>query len=609
MMVLERRPSFSLSTHGRNKWSNPNPCQDGKYLPQEVRFRLLLEVAFPVLRSAGRCWKAQFCCLRGTCPLLGCTRCRICEARRSQSGRETVIDRHLLRLLRLSSELSYAERTMGSYYPSTTIHSEIVTTFEWDPDTGSLQAFEQDHQSEVLAVSLYQTWPVTDLLKYPTYRRFEHSATAGGMRYVVYELRGAYGVLFRARTDQDNAELRDYIAYLLVRSAGQSVDFNIEVSVEALDIASRITTLFEQQLFDAFEYKGWKATGEKMFTEKVAYHTSRNRILEMALPAFPCKTTNPDKAASTMPDGAEFEALVTLQTFCRNVENIYPPGCNIHIVSDGHVFADCQGTDDAVVTKYSHALSQIVTRKVKKVTTTTTLVGGVQFYSLNKLLFPDAEANLLYQRMPSLEPIRHPVDTKVEEHDDLCRRILVRAWGPPEEYYRDLIKTIPDHAITALYRGFSRFMFEDLAYFEEFRDSTISQRKKVAESVAFVMIQRNQSYSRLVEGVLPRHVRLSIHAHGNAGPKFAVRLMPFRSISNSAELVVTRENALSESRQHLHVPTPWHNSLVEVHDAVGKVQTMLCKSKIVKEALEKDWVGEYDEQHPRGGRYVIRRKE
>lgn len=204
-----------------------------------------------------------------------------------------------------------------------------------------------------------------------------------------------------------------------------------------------------------------------------------------------------------------------------------------------------------------------------------------------------------------MEPVRHPVRTEIQEHDDLCRTILVRTWGPPEEYYRDLIKTVPDHAITALYRGFSRFMFEDLAYFQEFKDATISQRKKAAETVAFEMIQRNQSYSRLVEGVLPRHVRLSIHAHDNAGPKFAIRLMPFRPISDSTELVVTREDALSESQQHLHVPTPWHNSLVEVHDA-GKVQTMLCKSKIVKDALQTGkWSGEYDEKHERGGRFVI----
>lgn len=498
---------------------------------------------------------------------------------------------------------------MGSYYPRTTIHSEIVTTFERHPDTGNLQAFQQNHQSEVLAVSLYQTWPATDLLDYPTYRRFEHAATAGGMRYVVYELRGLYGVLFRARTDHDDTKLRDYIAYLLVRSAEEPVVTNNELSADGLDFASHITTLFEQQLlFDAFNYKGWKTTGEKLFKEKVAYYTSRKITVDMAVPAFPCKTTNPDKAASSMPDGAEFEALVTLQTFCRTIEDIYPPGCNIYIISDGHVFADCQGTDDAIVTRYSHALSQAMIGEVKRCTMTTTLNGGIRFRSLNELLFPDAEAELLYKTGSPLEPIPHPVHTKIEEHDDLCRRILVRAWSPPEEYYRDLIKSVPGHAITALYRGFSRFMFEDLAYFEDFRDATVSQRKKVAESVAFVMIQRNQSYSRLVEDVLPRHVRLSIHAHDNAGPKFAVRLMPFRPISDSAELVVTREDALTQSQQHLHVPTPWHNSLVDVHDDAGEVQTMLCKSKVVKDALEEDWVGEYDKQHPRGGRYVIRRR-
>jgi len=149
-------------------------------------------------------------------------------------------------------------------------------------------------------------------------------------------------------------------------------------------------------------------------------------------------------------------------------------------------------------------------------------------------------------------------------------------------------------------------MFEDLAYSQEFKDATISQRKKAAESVAFEMIQRNKSYSRLVEGVLPRFVRLSIHAHDNAGPKFAVQLMPFRPISDSSQLMVTLDDAVNDSKHHLHVPTPWHNSLVEVHDGENNVQTMLCKSRTIEDAIkEGGFTGKYQEKHPRGGRFVI----
>lgn len=282
---------------------------------------------------------------------------------------------------------------MGSFYPTTTLHSEIVTTFERDSATGVLLAARNNHENELLAVSSYPTWPVQDSLL-PTYRRFQHSATAAGLRYVVYELHGAYGVLFRARTDQDNTELRDYTAYLLVKSAAHQPILRGPVSAGALDTASRIATLFEQRLlFDAFQYKGWNATGKELFTAQVAYYTAQNLMVDLALPAFPCKTTNPDKAASTLPDGAEFEALETLQAFCFAVEALYSPGCCISIVSDGHVFADCQGTDDVVVTEYSNALTAMNNFKDKAKR------AALQCYNLDRLLFPDAQAIKLFKRV------------------------------------------------------------------------------------------------------------------------------------------------------------------------------------------------------------------
>jgi len=183
--------------------------------------------------------------------------------------------------------------TMDSFYPATTIHSEIVTTFERDTATGVLQTAQHKHQNELLAVSSYPTWSTQDLLL-PSYRRYQHPATGAGLRYIVYELHGIYGILLRARSDQNNANLMDYAAYLLVKSAAKQPALRDPVNADTLNIASRITILFEQRLlFDAFDYKGWNATGKELFMDKVAYYTGRGPMVDMALPAFPCKTTNP----------------------------------------------------------------------------------------------------------------------------------------------------------------------------------------------------------------------------------------------------------------------------------------------------------------------------
>ena len=72
-------------------------------------------------------------------------------------------------------------------------------------------------------------------------------------------------------------------------------------------------------------------------------------------------------------------------------------------------------------------------------------------------------------------------------------------------------------------------MLDDLIALPGGRGKSKSQRKKLAETVALEMMRRNQAYSHLVELVMPRQVRLSIHAHNNAGPKFAVSLLPKRT--------------------------------------------------------------------------------
>ena len=85
-------------------------------------------------------------------------------------------------------------------------------------------------------------------------------------------------------------------------------------------------------------------------------------------------------------------------------------------------------------------------------------------------------------------------------------------------------------------------------------------KKDAKERAKFVMM-RNDAYSRMVCTLFPLHIRLSIHAHNNSGPKFAIRLLPLMKIS---EKLVSDNN--------LHIPTPWHNVVVE--DKNGKFVLM-----------------------------------
>lgn len=85
----------------------------------------------------------------------------------------------------------------------------------------------------------------------------------------------------------------------------------------------------------------WDFGGRDYFRDRVFYYTSRQKKLELCLPAFPCKSTNQDKVQGNRPDRGEYISLVNLHKFVEGVEKIYAPGAKLWIISDGHVFSDC----------------------------------------------------------------------------------------------------------------------------------------------------------------------------------------------------------------------------------------------------------------------------
>ena len=189
----------------------------------------------------------------------------------------------------------------------------------------------------------------------------------------------------------------------------------------------------------------------------------------------------------------------------------------------------------------------------------------------------------------------------------LTKALLMLLASPPAVYLQDVVKAHPEHPLTKLFRGFSRFMFEDLAHHDDYKNVSAKQRQKAAEKVAVEMILRNQSYSRLVEMVMPGHIRLSIHGHNNAGPKFAVRTMPkhVRYAATTEELVnALRADPTQEedaARETLHIPTPWHNAIVQAGTKV-----FICKAKLASEEALRDHavVGNYD-RNKDSGCYVL----
>ncbi|KAI2604453.1 Pyoverdine/dityrosine biosynthesis protein-domain-containing protein [Hypoxylon fragiforme] len=341
----------------------------------------------------------------------------------------------------------------------------------------------------------------------------------------------------------------------------------------------KIVSLFDTYLRYQGENDKWAESGRAYFTDRVTHFTSQARQIELCLPAFPCKSSNFDKVAGKDPDRGEQLALERLHNFVAAIEKIYQPGAKLWIISDGHVFSDCIGVNDHDVDVYGRKLIEM-NRAIGIRLGNPDRVGFKSLVDLFELEKYRSQADLC--QIPGrfkIPVIDHHVQTLVTLEAEISRRILMAGCPSQRVPLRERIES-QDPAILALYRGFSRFMLEDLEHHPFTRNMTRSKQKKLSSKVAFEMIMRNQAYSNLVELLFPNHIRLSIHAHNNAGPKFGIQLFDPTSVRTVESL--SPNGRLMTSRDLLHIPTPWHNCVVSV---AGSKVLYVTKAKVVREAL------------------------
>lgn len=396
------------------------------------------------------------------------------------------------------------------------------------------------------------------------------------------------------------SKFHDWFAKLIVQ------DTRIEESIEApmndlaKHIASVVADFFAEYLKNTTTHDEWDQGGRDYFIDKVHYFTSRNAKIEAVLPAFPCKSSNTQKVVGAFPDKGEEMALRRLIFISKAIKTVYAPGLKVFIVSDGHVFSDCIGVDDDVVDRYTDRLKYLYNRIVDGDKTGEDYIG---FVSLKDLFF---KKNYEFdEKLIEDVVLPHYTGSKICEDSELSRRLLIAGCDTDAGKLRKDIEQ-PDHPRLHLYRGFSRFMLEDLALHPYCKTLSRKMFKKVVSKVAFEMIKRNDAYSNLVELLFPFHLRLSIHAHTNSGPKFGVRLI----CSNECKIIKALDSTDEPSFEDLlHIPTPWHNCIVQIE---GHKYCYLTKSKVVMDAEAKglynsEW-RKGDVESGLGGYFYLTRK-
>lgn len=229
-------------------------------------------------------------------------------------------------------------------------------------------------------------------------------------------------------------------------------------------------------------------------------------------------------------------------------------------------------------------------------------VPTIKFKGLKNIFAADSDGfRDLQKLLLNSHQMPHPVKTKLTGDAELCRKLMLGIGGPDRTYIRQLIEQQEPDAL-GLYRGQTRFMLEDLADIPSVKSMSGKQKKKTAALVAEEMMSRNQAYSNLTELLLPNYVRLSIHAHNNAGPKFAIRLLP----ANKVRAIDSLETRLEPNPVYEYqLPTPWHNCMIKVE---GDDFMYLAKAQVARKAMQSsDFEGSWVDG-PDGSYFSLKRK-
>lgn len=160
--------------------------------------------------------------------------------------------------------------------------------------------------------------------------RLPHSSITVGM------------VLRPASIEPSMLDFDEYFCILLLHRIARVSEALIgKEVVEDLLIAEQVVDFCNDELLFHPPNSQWESVGRDCMLQRISFFTSRGLPIEMCLPAFPCKSSNPDKVAGALPDRGEELALRRLYSVSRRMKTIYEPGMRICIVSDGHVFSDC----------------------------------------------------------------------------------------------------------------------------------------------------------------------------------------------------------------------------------------------------------------------------
>ncbi|KAM4063527.1 pyoverdine/dityrosine biosynthesis protein [Hirsutella rhossiliensis] len=274
------------------------------------------------------------------------------------------------------------------------------------------------------------------------------------------------------------------------------------VNTAALETSSKILHIIDRyRLKKSADVPVKAADGALGFLATIYSYVRAGQVVAMCLPAFPFKSpNNSTKTLGRLPDRAEEMALAHLNGLCQAIGDIYPPGAQITIVSDGLVYNDLLGVPDRDVWAYGESVRAIAADR------------GFD--------------NIVFSRLRDLVSLSLP-----ETLDEMVyvanasnfRRALFNNFGSADWEWKEVSQ---NEDVCLTYRGYIKFLETDLKDVFPLTDGRSKTKyKRGIEYIAKQMLARGDAFARAVRERYKNYVRLSIHPSTGAS-KLSISLLP-----------------------------------------------------------------------------------
>jgi len=248
--------------------------------------------------------------------------------------------------------------------------------------------------------------------------------------------------------------------------------------------------------------------GRPKLIEKMSPFVSAYKPIKFSMLGYPMKSPNDrDKVLGKLPDLGEQVSIENFARFAALMKDVYRPGVEFSIISDGFIFADIMQVNDRIVEQYEERVKDMSER---------------------------AKAPITWYDMTSFFPRGMSMLTMREK--------IMEQFGITSEILEQRILMDPD--VNSLYRGMIYFMNGDLAIREY---PSRSQLQKHSKIVAREMMFRNEAYSRMIQHEFADHIRLSMHQSVNNGTKYSFQLIPGPKAKHSpwhSALLINKDGTL-----------------------------------------------------------------